>query len=336
MAGWSQGVVHTCSPVLGSAANRQSSSYVRLGERGSNSVLGTHIASISATKAIPFFSPLCEHWGQGLRLADIYKMSYRSPGCLRLLCGAWSLVGVDIQDLSQRCIHMPLPQASLQINFFQGPDKPDMLQPLLRNPCIPLLVFPHEAKALCREDFHLPLISGPLLSAVSLGQESTPHPKLLRQPSVNQAQIVSSISWSRGAPYGAIVQARSWVPLSFHHRLLLCSLNLITWWVRQHPSTQFTVGSSDHIPVGISLSDAQCPTDKQRFFQWCIVFFCRGHGIASVSQGSTLRLTEALPEAVSLSSITGSAKPYGSSSMATCSTAWTTAQPSLALEPTQI
>ena len=180
VADWSQGAVHTCSPVLGSAAKRQSSSYVRLGERGSNSVLGSHRASISATKAIPFFSPLCEHWGQGLRLADIYKMPYCLPGCWRLLCGAWSLVGVDVQDLSQRSIHMPLPQGSLQINFLQGPDKPDMLRPLLRNPCIPLLFFPHEAKALCREDCHLPLISGPLLSEVSLGQESTPPPQVIK------------------------------------------------------------------------------------------------------------------------------------------------------------
>ena len=45
---------------------------------------------------------------------------------------------------------MPLPQTSLQINFFQGPPKTDTLQPVLRNLCIWLLVFSHEVEALYR------------------------------------------------------------------------------------------------------------------------------------------------------------------------------------------
>ena len=75
---------------------------------------------------------------------------------------------------------MPLPQTSLQINFFQGPPKTDTPQPVLRNPCNAYLSFLMKWK-LCIEDFHSPLIAGLFLSEVVTHACS---PKLSRQLSM--------------------------------------------------------------------------------------------------------------------------------------------------------
>lgn len=112
------------------------------------------MALVSATKAIPFPSP-GHRGGQGLRLTDICAMSQVI---------SWSfgpplewMLSAENQCLTPKSSHFaPFhPQVSspnlCAQSFFQGPDKPDGPQLLLRGPYKFLLVSPHEVGALWKK-----------------------------------------------------------------------------------------------------------------------------------------------------------------------------------------